>query len=149
MQIVRTIVWVLLLFSLLAFSFFNWKPVEVQIWSNLVLETKLPALVIISFLLGLVPMWLLHRASTWRANRRIAALETATQKMSAPAPSSSAPIAPDPVVPTATTPEPATPTAVEPTPVTPAPAPSPGEPVSPVSPAQPDHPIDPAPKKPE
>ena len=56
MQIVRTIVWVLLLFALLAFSFFNWKPVEVQIWSNTVLETKLPALVVISFLLGLLPV---------------------------------------------------------------------------------------------
>ena len=79
MQIVRTIGWVLLLFSLLAFSFFNWKPVEVQIWSNLVLETKLPALVVVSFLLGLVPMWLVHRASKWRAQRRINALEAATR----------------------------------------------------------------------
>ncbi|QYJ06331.1 LapA family protein [Qipengyuania flava] len=86
MQIVRTIVWVLLLFSLLAFSFFNWKPVEVQIWSNLVLETKLPALVIISFLLGLVPMWLLHRASKWRASRRINALEAATTRLATPSP---------------------------------------------------------------
>ena len=85
MQIVRTIGWVLLLFSLLAFSFFNWKPVEVQIWSNLVLETKLPALVIISFLLGLVPMWLVHRASKWRAQRRINALEAATPRLATPA----------------------------------------------------------------
>jgi hypothetical protein len=85
MQIVRTIGWVLLLFSLLAFSFFNWKPVEVQIWSNLVLETKLPALVIISFLLGLVPMWLVHRASKWRAQRRINALEAATTRLATPA----------------------------------------------------------------
>ena len=85
MQIVRTIVWVLLLFSLLAFSFFNWKPVEVQIWSNLVLETKLPALVIIAFLLGLLPMWLLHRASKWRATRRINALEAATTRLATPA----------------------------------------------------------------
>ena len=86
MQIVRTIVWVLLLFSLLAFSFFNWKPVEVQIWSNLVLETKLPALVIVSFLLGLVPMWLIHRTSKWRATRRINALETATTRLATPSP---------------------------------------------------------------
>lgn len=95
MHILRTVVWVLLLFSLLAFSFFNWKPVEVQIWSNLVLETKLPALVIISFLLGLVPMWLIHRTSKWRATRRINALETATTKMtpSTPAPAA-APAAP-------------------------------------------------------
>jgi lipopolysaccharide assembly protein A len=47
MQIVRTIAWVLLLVLLLGFSFFNWKPVEVQIWDNLVLETKVPALVIV------------------------------------------------------------------------------------------------------
>jgi putative membrane protein len=75
MQIVRTIVWVLLLFALLVFSFFNWKPVEVTIWDNLVLETKVPALVVVSFLLGLVPMWLLHRGTLWRHRRRIGALE--------------------------------------------------------------------------
>jgi hypothetical protein len=79
MQIVRTIVWVLLLVALLGFSFFNWKPVEVQIWDNLVLETKVPALVIVSFLLGLVPMWLIHRGLKWRLERRIAGLETAAR----------------------------------------------------------------------
>ncbi len=99
MQIVRTIVWALLLFALLAFSFFNWKPVEVQIWSNLVLETKLPALVIVAFLLGLVPMWLLHRASKWRAARRISALETATNRLATPAPAPVAKDAPEPAAP--------------------------------------------------
>ena len=71
MQIVRTILWVALLVLLLAFSFFNWRPVEVQIWDNLVLETKIPALVVTSFLLGLIPMWLVHRGSKWRLQRRI------------------------------------------------------------------------------
>lgn len=79
MQIVRTIVWVVLLAALLVFSFLNWRPVEVQIWNNLVLETRLPALVIVSFLLGLVPMWLVHRGSKWSYRRRIAALETAAR----------------------------------------------------------------------
>ena len=77
MQIIRTIVWVVLLMLLLGFSFFNWKPVEVQIWVNLILETKVPALVIVSFLLGLIPMWLIHRGVKWRLERRIAGLETA------------------------------------------------------------------------
>ena len=99
MQIVRTIVWVLLLFSLLAFSFFNWKPVEVQIWSNLVLETKLPALVIFAFLLGLLPMWLVHLTSKWRMTRRVNALETATTRLATPAPSATVePAAPEPPV---------------------------------------------------
>ena len=121
MQIVRTIGWVLLLFSLLAFSFFNWKPVEVQIWSNLVLETKLPALVVVSFLLGLVPMWLVHRASKWRATRRINALETATNRLATP------------------TPAPATPASVAA--ATPAPP-------SPDLPPEPANPVEPEPSKP-
>ena len=81
MQIVRTIAWFALLVVLLTFSFFNWKPVEVQIWDNLVLETKVPALVVVSFLLGLVPMWLIHRGAKWRLQRRIAGLETAARNV--------------------------------------------------------------------
>ena len=56
MQLIRTIVWVLLAVALLLFSINNWQPVEVKIWEGLVLETRLPALVIVSFLAGLLPM---------------------------------------------------------------------------------------------
>jgi hypothetical protein len=101
MQIVRTILWVVLLVLLLGFSYFNWRPVEVQIWDNLVLETKVPALVIVAFLLGLVPMWLIHRGSKWRQQRRIVALENAARANAiaapAPAPVPSTPLAPEPV----------------------------------------------------
>ena len=79
MKIVRTIVWVLLLVALLVFSAFNWKPVEVKIWEGLVLETKIPALVVVSFLVGLVPMWMLHRANRFYMSRRISSLETAAR----------------------------------------------------------------------
>ncbi|MGC1270039.1 MAG: hypothetical protein WA842_05505 [Croceibacterium sp.] len=80
MQIVRTIVWVLLLVALLIFSVANWEPlVTVRIWENMVVDTRLPAIVVVSFLLGFVPLWLLHRASLWQAHRRINALETAAR----------------------------------------------------------------------
>jgi putative membrane protein len=79
MQIVRTIVWVLLLVVLLIFSINNWTPVEVKIWEGLVLETKIPALVVISFLLGLLPMWLLHRITAYSARRKIVSLQAAAQ----------------------------------------------------------------------
>jgi uncharacterized integral membrane protein len=79
MQIVRTIVWVLLLVVLLIFSINNWNPVQVKIWEGLVLETKIPALVVISFLLGLLPMWLLHKITAFSARRRISSLETAAR----------------------------------------------------------------------
>ena len=79
MKVVRTIVWVLLLVALLIFSAFNWKPVEVKIWEGLLVETKVPALVVIAFLVGLVPMWMLHRASRWNYDRRIASIENAAR----------------------------------------------------------------------
>lgn len=91
MQFVRMIFWVLILAALLVFTAFNWKPVEVQIWTNLVLETKIPALVILAFLLGLVPTWLLHRGVKWRLKRRIGALESAVSRNAAQSPQSPAP----------------------------------------------------------
>ena len=87
MQIVRTIVWVLLLVALLIFSINNWNPVEVKIWEGLVLETKIPALVVIAFLFGLVPMWPMHRVSQWYYKRRLGSLENAARTAAlAPAP---------------------------------------------------------------
>lgn len=79
MQIIRTIFWVLILVALLVFTAFNWQPVEVKLWENMIVETKIPALVIISFLLGLIPTWLIHRGVKWRLSRRIGALENAAR----------------------------------------------------------------------
>lgn len=75
MQIVRTIIWVLVLVALLLFSLNNWHGVEVKIWENLVLETKLPVLVLTAFLMGMLPTWLVLRAHRWQAARRITTLE--------------------------------------------------------------------------
>jgi putative membrane protein len=81
MQIVRTILWVLLVVALALFAAFNWIAVEVRIWDNLVLETKLPMVILFAFLIGLVPMWLYHRAGQWRLRRRISALETSQRSL--------------------------------------------------------------------
>ena len=86
MQIIRTIVWVVVLIALLLFSINNWQDVEVKIWEGLILQTKLPALVVASFLLGLLPMWLLHKGSSWRWNRKIGALENTVRAATAVAP---------------------------------------------------------------
>jgi len=114
MKIVRTVVWVLLLVALVVFSVNNWNPVAVKIWEGLVLETKVPALVVIAFLIGLVPMWLLHRASRWNNERRIASLENAARAAAVVAPvtpeeSVSAPMAPTPMAPTPVAPTPLVP----------------------------------------
>ena len=71
MQIVRTLIWVILLIVLLAFSWANWdQDVNVRIWDGLVWDTKLPAVAILAFLAGLIPMWLYHRTARWSHARR-------------------------------------------------------------------------------
>ena len=122
MQIIRTIVWVSLLIALLLFSINNWQDVEIKIWEGLILQTKLPALVVVSFLLGLIPMWLLHKGSRWRLNRRIGVLEsnvaTANAPIAVPAPvpafapapaPAPAPISAEPVITTTKLDDPARP----------------------------------------
>jgi len=82
MRVVRTIIWVLLLVILLLFTANNWQSVEVKIWENLILETRLPVLVLAAFLLGLLPMWLASKAGKWRLKRRISTLENTVRATS-------------------------------------------------------------------
>ena len=88
MQIIRTVIWVLVLVALGLFTLNNWQPVEVKLWEGIILETKLPALVITSFLMGFLPMWLLHKGVRWRLNRRIGLMENTVKasSMGNPAP---------------------------------------------------------------
>ncbi len=89
MQIVRTIVWVALLVVFVAFTMLNWdKALAVRIWPEMVWDTRLPAVVVVSFLLGLIPMWLIHRGSKWRLQRRISGLEAAARSAALTAPHS-------------------------------------------------------------
>jgi len=89
MQIVRTIVWVALLVAFVALTVLNWDiTLAMRIWPGMVWDTRLPAIVVVSFLLGLVPMWLVHRGAKWRLQRRISSLEAAARSV-AVAPSAS------------------------------------------------------------
>ncbi|WOE73846.1 LapA family protein [Alterisphingorhabdus coralli] len=76
MQFIKTLFWVLLVLLLAVFSINNWNDVSITIWSDTLLDTKLPMLIIGSFILGFLPMWLLYRGSVWRNKRRIASLES-------------------------------------------------------------------------
>ena len=123
MQILRTVVWVVVAIALLIFSIMNWDPVEVKIWEGLVLETKIPALVIVSFVLGLLPMWMLHRGTKWRLTRRINTLENAVRtSVGTEVPPADRPAT---AVQPAVGPETAAPAAATPPPEAPAPDPAP------------------------
>ncbi|WP_133365093.1 LapA family protein [Qipengyuania sediminis] len=84
MHFVRTILWLVLLIALVVLTMLNWETVlAMRIWPGFVWDTRLPAIVVVSFLLGLVPMWLFHRGSKWRLERRISHLESAARAQAA------------------------------------------------------------------
>jgi uncharacterized integral membrane protein len=71
----RTIIWVLAGIGFVVFAAYNWNRVELKLWQNFVLETPLPAIVLLVFALGFLPMWAVHRSVTWSLQRRVRALE--------------------------------------------------------------------------
>jgi lipopolysaccharide assembly protein A len=85
MSFLKTLFWVILGVGFVIFAINNWQPVSVKLWGGLWLDTKLPALIGLSFLAGFVPLYIWHRTHSWRMTRRIATLETAVRPLS-PAP---------------------------------------------------------------
>lgn len=71
MNMLRTIIWVLLTAILVIFAMANWSAVTVTVWPGQVLDTKLPLLILISFLIGSLPMWIALRTTRWTLNRRL------------------------------------------------------------------------------
>jgi hypothetical protein len=78
MTFLKTFLWVILIIGMVIFAINNWVPVSIKLWGGLLLDTKLPMLVIVSFFVGFLPLWLWHRATHWRMKRRIVSLENVT-----------------------------------------------------------------------
>lgn len=83
MKVLRTIIWVLAALGYLVFAIYNWQPVELRLWQNLVLETKVPMLALLAFTAGFLPMWAVHRSVTWSLSRRIRTLENSLKNTAA------------------------------------------------------------------
>ena len=102
MKILRTIIWVLAAFGFLIFAIYNWQPVELTLWQNLVLETKVPVLALLAFAAGFLPLFAYHLSVKWALNRRLRTLETslknaALARQPEPSPTPTAPLVDTPV----------------------------------------------------
>ena len=99
MQFLKTLMLIMLVVVFIVFAYNNWEAVTVDLWGGLQMVTKLPVLLLVTFLAGFLPLWAYHRTSSWRLRRRIATLE-ANRLRSAPAnpqmtPATAAPLAHD------------------------------------------------------
>jgi putative membrane protein len=88
MSFLKTLFWVIFVTGFAVFAINNWQPVSMKLWNDLWLDSKLPAVIAASFLLGFLPLWIWHRTVHYRLNRRIATLESGAKTMAAnfPAP---------------------------------------------------------------
>jgi lipopolysaccharide assembly protein A len=75
MRFLKILFWVMILVAAAIFSWNNWTPVTINLWDGLVLDTKLPVLLITAFLIGLIPYFLIHRATRWSLRRKLDSAE--------------------------------------------------------------------------
>jgi putative membrane protein len=80
-QLVRGFTWAVVALVTIGFVAINWHTAQINIWPMdagfLHLQWPLGMVMLVSFLLGMTPMWLLSLARRWRLKRRIANLENA------------------------------------------------------------------------
>jgi uncharacterized integral membrane protein len=75
MQFLKTLFWVLIAVVVVLFASRNWTDVTINLWGTLLADINLPLLLLIFFLLGMIPIWLIMRARLWASQRRVEALE--------------------------------------------------------------------------
>ena len=71
MQFLKTLFWVLLAVFIALFASRNWSDVTLNLWGDIQVDIKLPVLLVLMFLLGFLPVFLLHRARLWTLKRRL------------------------------------------------------------------------------
>ena len=75
MQFLKTLFWVLIAVVAVLFGTRNWADVTLNLWGDIQADIKIPILLLIVFLLGFLPTWLIMRARIWSWKRRVEALE--------------------------------------------------------------------------
>jgi len=75
MQFLKTLFWVLIAVVVALFASRNWSDVTLNLWNDIQADIKVPVLLLIVFLIGFLPTWLILRARIWSLTRRVDAME--------------------------------------------------------------------------
>ncbi len=71
MQFLKTLFWVLLAVFLALLASRNWFDVSLSLWGDVQADIKAPVLLLLVFLLGFLPPFLILRARVWALRRRL------------------------------------------------------------------------------
>lgn len=96
MQFLRTAWWVVIAVAAALFFKANNRPVDIKIWGDIIWSTKIWFPMLLAYLLGALPFWIMARATRWRMKRKLENTERALVAATAhPAiPAADAPAAP-------------------------------------------------------
>lgn len=78
MNFLRTLFWVVVAVSLAIFANRNWNDVTLNLWGSIQADVKLPFLLLITFLIGFLPPYLIMRGRVWNLRRKLAVAERPT-----------------------------------------------------------------------
>jgi lipopolysaccharide assembly protein A len=84
MRFLKTLFWILIAAAIGLFSVRNWTPVTINLWGGLVMDTVLPVVAVVAFLIGLLPALVLHRATRWSMRRKLDSAERSISELRAP-----------------------------------------------------------------
>lgn len=79
MRFLTTLFWILVAAFLIILAGQNWNSVTVNLWGDLQMDIKLPVLILLVFLVGFLPTWLILRGRIWQLRRRLDAQEQIQQ----------------------------------------------------------------------
>ncbi|MET0249674.1 MAG: hypothetical protein ABW164_08090 [Sphingobium sp.] len=77
MQFLRTAFWVVVAVAIALFCKANNRPLDIKIWGDIIWQTRIWFPMVLAFLLGAVPLWIVGRAARWSHKRRVDSLERA------------------------------------------------------------------------
>ena len=87
MQFLRILFWVIVTVLGVVLASRNWHDVTFRLWGDLLLDIKLPVLLLLTFLAGFLPPFLILRARLWTVRRRLDSFDRQqTAANAAPAP---------------------------------------------------------------
>jgi len=71
LRFLKTLFWIVVAALVTLFAARNWRDVTVDLWDSLQADIKLPVLLLLVFLIGFLPTWLVFRAKLWRLTNRV------------------------------------------------------------------------------
>jgi uncharacterized integral membrane protein len=88
MNFLKTLFWVVVAVSLAIFATRNWNDVTVNLWGSLQADVKLPVMLLLTFLAGFLPPYLILRGRIWGLRRKLVLAERPGVTPAAPLPAS-------------------------------------------------------------